>query len=87
MALRNHREILSHRGLDVVPFFRQLPATTGSVSIPNNRAACSSLRAAGLDGAVAAFVPSSMNETASNSLAAKVTGEAESVGSLGGSEV
>jgi hypothetical protein len=24
MALRNHREILSHRGLDVVPFFQQL---------------------------------------------------------------
>src|SRR5271169_570438 len=24
MALRNHREILSHRCLDVVPFFRQL---------------------------------------------------------------
>src|ERR1700688_4816671 len=24
MALRNHREILSYRGLDVVPFFQQL---------------------------------------------------------------
>jgi hypothetical protein len=24
MALCNHREILSHRGLDAVPFFRQL---------------------------------------------------------------
>jgi hypothetical protein len=24
MAFRNHREILSHRGLDVLPFFQQL---------------------------------------------------------------
>jgi hypothetical protein len=29
LALRNHREILSHRGLDVVPFFRQLARGDG----------------------------------------------------------
>ena len=71
MALRNHREILSHRGLDVVPFFQQ-PARgdrlglhtkqlSGLLFIARRRFEC----------AAAAFVPSSMNETVSNSLAAK----------------
>ena len=69
MALRNHREILRHRGLDAAPFFRQL-ARSDRLGFHAEQLSGLFI-AAGAGGTDAAFVPSSTNETASSSLAAK----------------
>ena len=71
MALRNYREISSHRDLDVVPFFRQLAR--------GNRFGFQTEQLSGLFiGASRRFGRrrrrirfSSINETASNTLAVK----------------